>query len=59
MHVHEYRAKTLFNQNNIQTPGSILINTATQVSKVIKNALSKELIKIADTESPRSGYYPF
>ncbi len=30
-----------------------------QVSKVIKNALSKGLIKIADTESPRSGYHPF
>lgn len=30
-----------------------------QASKVIKNALSKGLIKIADTESPRSGYYPF
>ncbi|VVH66078.1 Predicted transcriptional regulator containing an HTH domain and an uncharacterized domain shared with the mammalian protein Schlafen [uncultured Gammaproteobacteria bacterium] len=30
-----------------------------QVTKVIKNALSEGLIKIADTESPRSGYYPF
>lgn len=30
-----------------------------QVSKVIKNALSKKLIKVADTDSPRSGYYPF
>lgn len=30
-----------------------------QATKVIKNALSKEWIKIADTESPRSGYYPY
>ncbi|OIR24844.1 ATP-binding protein [Bathymodiolus thermophilus thioautotrophic gill symbiont] len=30
-----------------------------QATKVIKSALSKKLIKIADTESPRSGYWPF
>lgn len=30
-----------------------------QVSKVIKNTLLKGLIKVADVESPRSGYYPF
>lgn len=29
-----------------------------QVSKVIKNARLKGLIKVADKESPRSGYYP-
>jgi hypothetical protein len=28
-----------------------------QVTKVTKNALSEGLIKIADTESPRSGYF--
>jgi predicted HTH transcriptional regulator len=30
-----------------------------QVSKVIKNALSSQIIKVADEDSPRSGYYPF
>ncbi len=30
-----------------------------QVSKVIKNALSEKLIKVADAKIPRSGYYPF
>jgi predicted HTH transcriptional regulator len=30
-----------------------------QASKVIKNTLLKKLIKVADIESPRSGYYPF
>ncbi len=32
MHIHEYQAKTLFNQNNIQTPSGILIDAATQAS---------------------------
>lgn len=30
-----------------------------QVTKVIKNALSKQEIKAADKDSPRGGYYPF
>ncbi len=32
---------------------------APQISKVIKAALEKEKIKIADSDSPRSGYYPW
>lgn len=34
MHIHEYQAKILFNQFNIQTPNGILVDTAAQVSKV-------------------------
>ena len=33
MHIHEYQAKTLFRQNNIQTPESILISEVGDASK--------------------------
>ncbi len=45
--------------SSLCTRFSIKKGNESQVSKVIKNALSKGLIKIADTESPRSGYHPF
>ena len=32
MHIHEYQAKTLFSQFNIQIPNGILINTTAQAS---------------------------
>ncbi|WXU00041.1 MAG: Succinate--CoA ligase [ADP-forming] subunit beta [Catillopecten margaritatus gill symbiont] len=32
MHIHEYQAKTLFNQSNIKTPKSVLIDSTTQAS---------------------------
>jgi hypothetical protein len=50
-----------FNQSQepVCTRFGVKKGNESQVTKVIKNALSEGLIKIADTESPRSGYYPF